>query len=198
MIALLCAALVFGATVPVASQTPTQRPRASLWPLEPDGYRGVKFGTPMEKFDRFYADDPDDKTQVLGDECNTQNFCTRVDKIGDVPLAEIWTFSAEKRLGGVVSRFKRNAKTDPYDFIKAVLIKRYGPPTATTTRPVQNRLGATFKNERVMWVGKTVILQLDRYSKSLDEGFFVIAVAKELKNMAPANQLVDAAAAGLK
>jgi hypothetical protein len=63
-----------------------------------------------------------------------------------------------------------------YTVMRDIFIDRYGPPTVTKRETLQNRMGATFTNEILEWVGARVVIDLRRYGSTLDDGQAVVGL----------------------
>ncbi len=61
-----------------------------------------------------------------------------------------------------------NGKHDDYQEIRRLLVERYGEPTTVTPGTASNRMGATFSNETVIWLGKRLMLTLQERANKVD------------------------------
>jgi hypothetical protein len=165
----------------------------TAWKQEPTGWRDVKFGTPLkdvlESFGLVKEVTETGKCEnqlrepvQLGDRrvcipCRELSltgdfFCEQdVELTDDINLlANLW-FTEEKRrfhwMSGVF--LSRN-----WDFVKAVLIERYGRPHRFTRPVLQNAFGAIRQNETLIWTGKHVVVEASKYSDNADQGSLTI------------------------
>lgn len=157
---------------------PTAIPE-KLWPLEPDGFKGVPFGTPKAEMLtafpglRYCRDTPtitEPKTMCLIDPY-----------LVGTARGKLYFFFDLTGFTGVVFYFH----PDDFDFMVEVAETKYGSPQNDTTTPVQNRMGATFENRRLTWRGSVASVGLTKYTDSLDRsGLYVntIASMEERKN----------------
>ena len=63
---------------------------------------------------------------------------------------------------------------EKYDEMKSAFLERYGPPTHTEAKPVQNRMGAQFLNEILLWTGSVLSIRLEKYGASITESFALL------------------------
>lgn len=61
-----------------------------------------------------------------------------------------------------------NGKHDDYPEIRRLLVERYGQPTTSAPGTASNRMGATFSNETVIWLGKLLVLTLQERAGQVD------------------------------
>jgi len=59
---------------------------------------------------------------------------------------------------------------DQYPAVRAILVGKYGEPTATTNHTVTNLNGAQLEDQLDTWTGPNVIVQLSRFSSDLKTG----------------------------
>jgi hypothetical protein len=55
-----------------------------------------------------------------------------------------------------------------YTFLRDNLVAKFGPPTSKSTRDLQNRVGAHFVGESLLWDNGVSSIQLEEYSGDLD------------------------------
>lgn len=70
---------------------------------------------------------------------------------------------------GVVTSILLQGGHDDYPSIKALLQERYGRPSAVRVETLQNAMGAAFKSESSVWVGKNVTMVLNERSGSANK-----------------------------
>jgi hypothetical protein len=88
-------------------------------------------------------------------------------------------------------------KTDVsnYGALKALLIARYGPPSTTSTKAVQNLMGQTFRSERLSWLGQRVSIVLNERHGKIDQTEVSVADEDLLKKAWAAEQTQELRAA---
>jgi hypothetical protein len=68
-----------------------------------------------------------------------------------------------------------------WDLLKDAYLSKFGKPTRVETAPVQNRMGAVFDNEKLIWENADSIIILEKRSGVVDKGS-VIYAEKHLLN----------------
>ena len=84
---------------------------------------------------------------------------------------------------------------DLYRQVLDAFIAKLGPPHQTDHEPVQNRMGASFMNEKAIWFTTTGKLEISSYGSRLDHGSVIIAEPslEEVANQRQKAQGVSAA-----
>ncbi len=145
---------------------------------EPDGFRGLRFGSDESK-----------ATQELTElQCDTrpadimrrtgfpERYCsTRLD-VGDVKLM----CQLEFRTGRLVE-VHLNFSPHEYEIMEQTFIERYGSPTKITEQPIKTLGGLTTTNRIISWVGRRVVITLTRYWGSLDLAKAMLSTVQELE-----------------
>lgn len=152
----------------------------AAWSLEPDSYRGVKWGEtltealPKMKVNGAYdwmcmCVSRDDKSGLCklkaADPGRTpaQRTCFARDVvIGVAMVTESWSFE-DDRFAGVGWSFD----TSKYDYLRGLLAEKYGPPTEPPTHLSAETLArAGFENEIERWNGRAVSVEIRRFTNS--------------------------------
>lgn len=76
-------------------------------------------------------------------------------------------------LSGKVTTLTASFDTSQYLQVKLALIEKYGTGEVTDSE-IQNRMGASFDNQKVEWTGKDATMRLDKRSGKIDTGRFTI------------------------
>lgn len=149
--------LLMGSTV-FADQWPTA---PSQWEKEPSDFRGVKFGASMA----------DAKEILKGSELIClKDSCRSILRLGDkVNVTTYLRFDADRFLW-VGWSFSSN----DWEFVRDVLIERYGIPLERTQEPVKTRAGVELMNETLRWYGNRIFVSSNRYGSSVTESFVQI------------------------
>lgn len=131
------------------------------WPKEPTDFRGVAFGLSQKEARALlkelscFSKDACTASLNLGGEVHVTNyFLFEHDKLVWVG----WDFPSEK-----------------WEFIRDVLVQRYGEPMTRKQEPIQTRAGVEHLNEELGWIGERVVITADRYSGKVTEGGVFIA-----------------------
>lgn len=147
---------------------------ASAW-NEPDGFRGVPWGTNRETVkEQMGLTNPN---CFMASESTTAYVCSGTITVGGVEATVGAGFSDADALISVVLFFE----SKDFDQMKAAFLERYGKPTSRETPTIQNRMGAKFEQERLLWTGTKVVISLSRYADSIDKGRAVITTAENLR-----------------
>ena len=130
---------------------------------EPDGFRGVPWGSSREELRLHFQQAGDDVTCVataLG--CNSPRL-----SIGPVPVRAFYLFTpgADKFEVALLTFASTH-----YAALRTIFQERYGAPSNVREKPLQDRTGATVTNETALWVGERVTISLSRYGSKLDQG----------------------------
>src|ERR1017187_1412075 len=64
--------------------------------------------------------------------------------------------------------------SEDYEAVRDMFIEKYGKPFNVSESEVQNRMGATFQQERLLWIGQHVQISMSRYGSTISEGGFII------------------------
>jgi hypothetical protein len=147
------------------------------WPLEPDSYRGLKWGSTFEqgRAARVISYGAACVCTLAG---GNEEDCGPADKplrqpaeyrscdswfnVGSVKVDDTLEFDGDG-LAGALMKFP----SDAYDTMRAVFVEKYGPPHKVDVSEVQNKLGATFKNESLAWYGSDASVMLNRFDEDL-------------------------------
>lgn len=136
-----------------------QPQKKTVWTMEPKDYRGVPFGATEEEVTKV----------MMGLTCydfeNHRN-CAGFHKIGEVQVQNLISFSLDGKFSAVILNFK----SEDFDFLKSVLIEKYGEPSKVERSPLKNRMGATFEQEHLFWQGKTMRVQALKYTDTISNG----------------------------
>jgi hypothetical protein len=136
---------------------------------EPSGFRGVPWGASVETV----------KEKIPEVSCYESVACS-----GDLWVGTVKTYTRlllrEGGLDAVIVAFP----ADDFNIIKPIFIERYGQPTSRSTPEVQNKAGARFENEVLLWAGKKVQVTLRRYGDSLTYGLGTIRTQTGLEEEA--------------
>lgn len=149
-----------------------------LWESEPESIIGIKLGVPLSE-----SMNECPKSDFSYRQFDTKEMCwmdTRLKKgvmyfIGNPPLLgfPISDVTAWVVNGSVESV---NFVFDYSDHMKMVelLKSKYGTPSLEEQRRVQNRMGATFDNLVLLWVGKNLTLSFESRASTIDKGAVTI------------------------
>jgi hypothetical protein len=139
-----------------------QEPQPSSWEKEPADFRGVPFGVSQKEA----------KALLKGLSCFSKEMCTApLDLGGEVRATNYFLFEADK-LVWVAWDFS----ADKWDFVRDVLIERYGEPMSRKQEPIQTRAGVEYLNESLGWTGEHVVITADHYGSKVTEGGVYIAL----------------------
>ena len=146
------------------------------WPQEPDGFKGVQFGWTEKQA----------KSQMHWG----RNACFLFKgRLGCKAAIDGGGFTIATRFNFDASGFifaTGDFPSEDYEAVRDMFIGKYGQPYNIAESEVQNRMGATFQQERLLWIGQRVEISMSRYGSTISEGFFMIgaiaAFAQDLDN----------------
>lgn len=86
---------------------------------------------------------------------------------------QFWMFFfLDDKLGSISFSFMEEPAYEP---IKNAMLIKFGTPTKRETSKISNRFGAIFSQEKLIWLGHKITLQLDRYSFDLKHSIVTIS-----------------------
>lgn len=92
--------------------------------------------------------------------------CIKRNTYGDVILNKAVAQFEDTGLRRVTVEFSPSS----FDRLEKALRERYGPPSTENRETMQNRMGATFENQRSTWIKASGVLWNTKYASSLDRG----------------------------
>ncbi len=134
------------------------------WAQEPEDFKGLKFGMTVEEVRKImpfgqYACSP----------VSSGYLCRYpVD-----PFVFWFTFENGK-LATITGDFDPNI----FGTLEEAFVSKYGKPHRAEDTAVQNRMGATFQQRELTWVGDVFTISLQRYGASVTEGFLSVESTK--------------------
>ena len=144
---------------------------AQNWKLEPDAVFGIKIGAVLNYDDIRHCGDavnPDEKPRIPVCAKNKPMFGDGVMLFGPLPI-DAFSLGGAIIREGVVTTIELSGDNQNYAQARRVLMERYGKPTKATKETVQNKLGASFTSERLVWMGKRVMLTLDERAGTVSD-----------------------------
>ena len=88
-----------------------------------------------------------------------------------------------KLLDSVIESIEVTFNNGGYSVAAGALKEKYGPPTAVDNSPSQNRMGATFANERLVWSQETGTITITMRSSKIDESRLTMASTRYLTRL---------------
>lgn len=184
--------LVLGVALALATSAATAQQREWTTASRPgDGsvfsFRGHQVGDPLSKHRKSYmqggkldcrqtSDDPLQKT------CNDRALPVvhGYRELSGLTVQHLWYEYYDDKFAG----FYLCVHTEAYPRLRAMLIERYGQPSATAQQPVQNRFSAVFDNEVTVWRTPHGPVALSQRSDRVDQAdlyFFDQATAATIR-----------------
>lgn len=164
------------ATLAGASHSAFAQGKGASWAKEPAAVFGIPLGGEMKDEDLRDCggiQDPSKEYPVAVCALKKGMFG------GDVLIAHIPIDSMDEgiveRQNFVVKSVMVTAKHENYRDVKAVLMERYGKPSATAKETLQNGYGAKFSSEILRWQGRRVSLTLHERVNTLDKTVFIFS-----------------------
>ena len=150
--------LLLALSMPVNASEPA-------WTQQPKEFRGLAFGaTEAEVASKLKLE----SYMCLAIE--EQRTCLHHGSLGDVKVSEIYTFD-EDHLVQVHISFK----PAQYLLLRDQFLERYGKAPETWTEPFETVGGGDHTNEIHVWTGDKMVIQLEKFGPSTQEGRAVIA-----------------------
>src|SRR5262249_3007352 len=142
--------------------------QTKTWSQEPDGFRGLKFGSSEAEAKRIYTlqlcINMEGESETSGRGCITEF------TIGDTTISGLLQFDNDKFVYGTF-----DFSSDAFENIRAILVERYGQAVLSNS-VVRNRMNATFTNQQLKWNGKLVEVTLTKYAGDLEHSRFTIGL----------------------
>ena len=91
--------------------------------------------------------------------------------VGSIFLGDVRVDLREDKVEAIYFDFKKKN----YEALRAAFIEKYGPPTSRTSRTWQNKLGASFVGEMIIWHLRDGVITMNELSDRLDIGSALIA-----------------------
>jgi hypothetical protein len=157
----------------IASSAATAQNLAGEWTKEPDTVLGVRVGQPLAA--SRLPDCPEKAYESLS-LCliTARPYGALRLSIGGHPFSYA-AISVIVDDSGVVSRLQAWMKSERFGEFREVLIARYGSPTKQAIGEAKNLAGASFKNERMEWIGRRLtITAIERFEK-VDESMVIFS-----------------------
>jgi hypothetical protein len=81
---------------------------------------------------------------------------------------------------GHLMRISLTIFPDSFDTVVQGAIQKYGKPTRSASNTVQNRMGATFQNQTLIWGNEQgFYIRIDKYGSTLDRGLLYFGSAED-------------------
>ena len=181
---LIVAAFSALAAQAIPQTKPQAAPDGYVWNQQPDSFRGIPWGATEKEAKKIT-----NLGTCLSSRTKERN-CSLMFKLGSVEMEAFLSFQAT----GFVS-VSGSFDSSSYQTVKSAFIEKYGTPTTTQTKTVQNRMNAQFEQEQMEWSGSAAHIVLSRFGSKLTEGFFIIETAA---NYNATKRAIEAEKANLK
>ncbi len=70
-----------------------------------------------------------------------------------------------------------------FEDLSSAMISGFGQPTRRVREPVQNRMGATFENEKLIWTAAGTTAILSKYGTTLEDGSVYVTSDKHVRDV---------------
>jgi hypothetical protein len=144
---------------------------AQTWTQEPTNFRGVPWGA-TEK----------EAKKIVDLNCvnirQNHRGCVSPFQLNGHEITPVFMFLNGK-LGGVSGRFKVEAYPD----LRTAFVDKYGAPSSTERSTVQNKMGASFEQESLVWDGPTIYIHLTRLSDTVTNGSFSVGTKNYFRTL---------------
>lgn len=160
---------------------------ATVWTNEPDGFKGVKFGSKQsdagfisehECFHDGHFEDkclqPDAQRCSFREDLGTEH-CERIVTLGAVGTTLTFSYRDDK-LVEVFGDFESSNYRD----IREIFIGAYGKPHQIDRTTVRTSVGATFPDETLYWGGKKAEITLSEHIGEITNGSFMLSLKSEV------------------
>lgn len=145
---------------------------SAQWAKEPTTFFGLPLGQPIELKSIPVCDLTWNPAETSVKVC-ARTFADGLVVLSGFPLPQI-TKGYASLWDGKVSLMNVKMEQADYGALRDMLIERYGKPTKTEARTVQNRMGVKFSDERVTWEGQHVRLRLIERDDRVDTSAIII------------------------
>ncbi len=136
------------------------------WPKKPKEFRALTLGVSTEKevASKLKLD-----AAIMCLEIEGQRACLHHGSLGEVKVSETYIFE-EDRLVRVHISFK----PPQYLLLRDLFVERYGKAGETWTEPFETVGGGDHTNEVHLWTGNKLVIRLDKFGASTQEGAAMI------------------------
>lgn len=139
---------------------------AEPWQQQPKEFRDIPFGaTEKEVASKLKID-----AAVMCLTIEEQRTCLHHGTLGAVKVSEIYTFDDDRFV-----QVHLSFKPAQYLLLRDQFIERYGKTTETWTEPFETVGGGDHTNEIHLWSGDKIVIQLEKFGPSTQEGSVFIA-----------------------
>ena len=136
------------------------------WPQEPTSFRSVPFGASEKEAGKIV------KTGLCFNATGDRG-CSADFELAGIAIHTIMIFRADQ-FTSVQGKFP----SDSYSTLRQVFVEKYGIPSDTKQSTIQNRAGAKFSQESLIWDGPKIRLQISHYGDTVTEGEFSLVTQK--------------------
>ena len=161
---------------------PSPSPTPHVWQQEPKAFRGVTWGTSEKDANAAlkFGFCTDSASTIPGSKMRS---CMSPFSLGSVSVTAIFQFMNDK-LVAVGGHFP----SKEYQTVRTAFVEKYGPPMTAKSSTVQNRMNASFEQEKLTWEGPGVAISLDRLGDNVTEGFFYVLTQEFRVGLLKANE----------
>ena len=157
-------------------------PTPHVWEQEPKAFRGVTWGTSEKDANAAlkFGFCTDSASTIPGSKMRS---CMSPFSLGSASVTAIFQFMNDK-LVAVGGHFP----SKEYQTVRTAFVEKYGPPMTAKSSTVQNRMNASFEQEKLTWEGPGVAISLDRLGDKVTEGFFYVLTQEFRAGLLKANE----------
>ena len=170
-------------SIPTAQPAaPPPGPTPHVWQQEPKAFRGVTWGTSEKDANAAlkFGYCTDSASTIPG---SKMRGCMSQFSLGSVSVTAIFQFMNDK-LVAVGGHFP----SKDYQTVRTAFVEKYGPPMTAKSSTVQDRMNASFEQEKLTWEGPGVAISLDRLGDKVTEGFFYLLTQEFRAGLLKANE----------
>jgi hypothetical protein len=143
---------------------------------EPEDFRGLKFGASVEEMKAVFGNVLPVPAPAIVGTPRIKTFALRgKEKIGAAEVTLGFGF-LDDRFAQVYIMFK----SADFSTIRGAFMTRYGEPHSVQSTNLKTTMGAEYTNEKLIWKGPTLEIELQKYSGKITDGMAQI-MKHELK-----------------
>ncbi|HEY7166134.1 MAG TPA: hypothetical protein VIB79_16305 [Candidatus Binatia bacterium] len=136
---------------------------------EPDGFLGLRWGSPTAEFRDQQPRAQEMTTDALNPKGRTRSFAVANAGIQTVSVNINYVFLDDQFVCAYVF-------FAPKEFfaIESIFASQYGPPHETKQNVLSPQIGVEYQNKTLKWEGETIIIEVSRYYGARPDGFAAV------------------------
>jgi hypothetical protein len=144
------------------------------WPQEPESFMGISLSKSVaESMPQCPSKSTGELVLYQTSLCHSEPYSGYVSIYGGPKIGIHYSLGAMTR-DDKIKNISLNTKEYEFDKLLQMLTEKYGKPTSKDLESVQTNGGVKLTNETYYWIGKKVMIRLDRYSGDIESSSAMI------------------------